>query len=150
VRLRAAVLSAASPGPVPSFAFGPITAPYAGDMTLIQDRPSAARVGDQVYVAWESSSPADASAGEQVFVTRIALDPSQPNGLAQDEEMRLPVGGPIRWNSNVHLASSPLAPSGALMSVWESADESSSLAVTDLMLDFRPSPFVFLPSGGDR
>jgi hypothetical protein len=135
---------------VPSFDFGPITAPYAGDTSLVQHRPSATRVGDQVYVAWESSSPLDASSGENVFVARIALDAGKPNGLTQDEEVRLPLGAAdARWNSGIHLASSQLFPSGALISAWESTRDGSSRAAVDLMLDFRPAPFVFLPAAGD-
>jgi hypothetical protein len=147
-RLRAAILSTTSPGPVTAFAFGPTLAPYATDSTLGQRRPSAVRVGDQEYVAWENSPAAGAAAGEQVFVTRVALDPARPNGLAQDQEMQLPFGAPGAGSqSNVRLGASTLFPGGALISTWESASSGASRATPDLMLDFRPSPFVFLPAG---
>ena len=148
-RLQAAVLDVASPGMVSPFAFGPTLAPYATATGLTQRRPAATRVGDQVYAAWEMASPADASAGEQVFVTRVALSPGQPNGIARDQEMRMPyAGGGAAWQSNVHLGVSTLFPAGALVTTWESASDGSSRAVTDLLLDFRPSPFVFL-AGSD-
>ena len=144
-RLRAAVLDVASPGMVTPFAFGPTLAPYAAGTALNERRPAAARVGDQIYAAWEMSPPADASAAEQVFVTRVALSAGPSSGIAQDEEMRLPYGSAgVRWQSNVHLGVSTLFPAGALITTWESASDGSSRAIPDLLLDLRPSPFVFL------
>jgi cysteine-rich repeat protein len=147
-RLRAAVLSATSPGPVGTFALGPRLAGYASDPTLKQARPSAARVGDESFVAWENASPGDAVAGETVFLTRVAFDPAQPNGIVQDDEMRLPFGtAGAGWQTNPHVGVSTLAPAGALVSVWESASNGSARATSDLMLDLRPTPFVFASTG---
>jgi hypothetical protein len=146
-RLRAAVLSTSSPGLAQTFSFDPLAAASL-EPSLEQHFPSAARVGDSMYVAWQSSSPADAGAGEQAFVMRVVLDPAASNGVRWDEEIRLPYPTGGGWQSNVHLASSPLFPDGALISTWETASDGTSRASTDVMLDFRPSPFVFLGSTG--
>jgi hypothetical protein len=145
-RLRAAILSTSAPGLVQPFPFGPLAAAY-HDPSLEQRRPGAAHVGDQHYLSWESTSP---GGGSTVFLTRVSLDPGQPNGIRQDEEIRVPYPSGAGWQSNVHLAASPLFPAGALISVWETASDGTSRASTDVMLDFRPSPFVFLgPAGSD-
>lgn len=62
-RLRGAVLDVASPGATTSFPLAPQVEPHASDPSLGQSQPALARVGDQVFLAWRSSSvPADANA----------------------------------------------------------------------------------------
>jgi hypothetical protein len=142
-RLSAAVIDTAASTPVTAFSVAPFAAEFA-DPSLAQRRPAAARVGDVAYLAFETQSPADAGAGAQLFLERVAFDASQPNGVLRDQEMRLPYPAGGTTSSNVHFAASALFPTGALISTWEEANR----AGVDLALDFRPSPFVFLRDAG--
>jgi hypothetical protein len=148
IQLRAAVLSTDAPGAVATFDLGPDLGPLA-DPTASVHGPCAARVGDDVYVGWMSVPSSGASEGEQAFVARVTLDPSQANGLASEEELRMPYPSGGGFQSNIHLAASSLFPGGALLTAWEGASDGTSRATSDVMLDVRPSPFVFLPVAND-
>jgi len=141
-RLRAAVLSTEEQGEVDAAAWSSLLEPYASDTTLAQRRPSAARVGERVYVAWESTSPLGSGEGTDAFVARVELDPDGEM-LVQDTETTLPFGflhpGAQR---NPRIAASPLFPEGAVIALWEDVEQPGGGST--LTLDFRPSPFVTL------
>jgi hypothetical protein len=138
---------------VQAFLMGPeVASGSASDPSVKQRRPSAVRVGDDCYVAWESTSPASAGgSGAQASLSRVAFDASAPDRVRQDPPIHLPYPAGGGWPSHVHLAASPLFPAGALISAWEAASDGTLRATSDVELDFRPSPFVFLarPDAGD-
>ncbi len=180
-QLRAAVLSTGSPGKVTSFRLTPArvddvsdagaadTLDAGGDVDddasgrppapplyamLDQRRPSAARVGDVVYVAWQNALPRELGVGDRLVVATATLDATSEHKVVFGSEMRLPYGlPPAGAQTNPRLGVSPLFPAGALATVWETrAAETDGGTAGALMLDFRPSPFVFLGEGdrGDR
>jgi len=143
-RLMWAVASASAPGEiaVSPLDVGPPAAPATG---ASQRRPSATRVGDRIYLAWTSTA-AGPSGDEQVLLATATADETAAGGVAFGAPMPLPRGDDASgWRRNLRLGASPLFPAGAVISTWESASDGSSLARVDLMLDLRPSSFVFLP-----
>jgi len=144
-RLRVAVLSASSPGAVESFELAPRLTAYAMDAMRSLAKPSAARVGDRVYLAWESWTNAVEPTDREAFLAEIELDPTDATKIVQHVETPLPRGAQSTGRIGPRLAASPLFPKGALISVWEDRTQASGpLDPSWLMLDFRPSPFVFL------
>lgn len=144
-QLRVAVLDTASPGMVDAQPFGPLDAPLAGDTSLPQRRPSAVRVQDHVYVGWENASGHGAQPATQVLIARMELS-ANGSTLMQSEELRLPLAlAHVGDQQNLRLGGSQLFPDGALITVWEQPFGGALLGA-DLMLDFRPSPFVMLPA----
>jgi hypothetical protein len=146
-RLRAALLSFSAPGPVTSAVFARELEPYAADATLTMRRPSAVRAGDDVYVAWEGESENSDPLADEVFLARVRRDPQGASQLSEELLFRLPHDsartGPQR---NARVATSPLFPGGALITTWEDESRNPPRAGAELMLDFRPVPFVMLPS----
>jgi hypothetical protein len=146
-RLRAALLDTAAPGEVSPFELIPLTAPYSSDATLAQRRPSLARVGDQLFLAWESASPLGDARGQETWIERLQWSPDHPTTLDMPHEEPLPLKAPTDGNQeNPRLGTSPLFPGGALITLWED----HSLAISgrpspDIMLGFRPVPWVTLP-----
>ena len=136
-QLRASVLSIDEPGAVSSF---PIFADDSGGPLEHQIRPNAVRVGAISYVGWQTAS----AAGTRSFVAQVALAIGQMNDLSLGAKLELPIVPTPGTRANLHLAASSLFPGGALISLWESTGEAS--AATALTMDFRPSPFVFLPN----
>lgn len=145
-RLRVALLSTASPGTVTATDWTPLLSPYSSDETLAQRRPSAARAGDIAYVAWQSESPAGSSLSDEVFVARVDFD-AKNDSLIQQAEMALPLGQSRDGaQQNPRVGVSELFPYGALITLWEDAGAASGNLEPELMIDFRPSPFVTLPA----
>jgi hypothetical protein len=141
-RVRAAVLMPSSAGAVEPFAVDPSLAPYATDPASTQRGPRAVRIGGQAYLAWESSWSGDGSAGDHFFLAPVRLDSTEPHGVALGPEVGLPLGAPaVGIQSNGHLGASDLYPQGALIFVWEDP----STARSNVIVDFRPAPFVELP-----
>jgi hypothetical protein len=77
----------------------------------------------------------------------ISFSYGSPDTVNQLEERALPVTAPQSGDQeNPVLATSSLYPEGALISVWE--DKSGAYGdwpSPELVLGFRPSPFVDLP-----
>ncbi len=106
-----------------------------------QRRPSAARVGDVVYVAWQNALPRELGVGDRLVVATATLDTTSEHKVVFGSEMRLPYGlPPAGAQTNPRLGVSPLFPSGTLATVWESrAAETDGGTAGALMLDFgRP------------
>jgi cysteine-rich repeat protein len=140
--LRAAVLNTSSPGPVGTSAFGLTFESSDAAAISSSAKPSATRVGDTVYVAWESSTNVgnpNVSAG---LVATVELDPLDPTNIVW--KLAVPQSGVARLGPR--LAAAPLFPGGALISLWEVPRNDGSQHSNQLVLDFRPSPFVFLPA----
>jgi len=138
-RLFWAVADTAAPGPLAVRALDAAAAPPS---SVSQRRPTATRAGESVYLGWTETDGTGA-AGERVFLAAVA--PDAVAGFAIGAPMALPRGATAGgWRRNLHLTASTLFPAGAVISTWESASDGSSLAAVDLVLDFRPSPFVFL------
>ena len=104
--------------------------------------------GDIVYVGWQFEDDTDAGSIDRVFVATAELDATSPGGLRLRDELLLPPA-PLAAGAgkigNMRLAASPLFPSGALISAWE---QTTAAHATTLVLDLRPSPFVFLNGEG--
>jgi hypothetical protein len=128
--------------------FEPAAPASGSDVTLHQSRASAVRVGDIVYAGWQFEDDTDAGSIDRVFVATAELDATSPGGLRLRDELLLPPA-PVAVGAgkigNMRLAASPLFPSGALISAWE---QTTATHATTLVLDLRPSPFVFLNGGG--
>lgn len=137
-RLRASVLSASAPGSVNSVPWLPLSAPDAPGVA--QQRPSAMRVGERIYVAWQSASMDEPAPGVRAFLSEVEFD-AETGELIQHDERTLPLAAaPSGSQANPRLGASALFPEGALITVWEDAN------APVLQLDFRPSPFVTLPA----
>ena len=144
-RLRVAVLSASAPGDVSTSELAPLRAPYADDASLSQRRPSAARVGERVYVAWEQASPPGDAHGRRAIIAPLQFD-SASQILVQGEERALALDAGLDGDQlNPRVAASELFPEGALVSVWEDAPAGTSArSRAPIALELRPSPFVTL------
>jgi hypothetical protein len=142
-RLRAAIANVNAPGLLTPFSVdaGPDAAMPADGVS--QHRPAATRLGDAVYVGWTNSSR-DGSVGDRVFLSEVGSISS--TALTFGAARTLPLGASEQtpWQSNLRLGASSLFPGGAVIAVWERAMDASALTTVDLMLDLRPSPFVFL------
>ena len=146
-RLYTAIVDIARAGLLQPVAFVPKTSPYDRDTGLRQRRPAAARVGDRLFLAWETDSAAGDPLGTEAFLAEVSWSPSAPTALRQLEEWPMPLTLPRRGDQRrPALAESPLFPQGALIMLWD--DESRMLPerpLPDVMLGFRPTPFVVLP-----
>ena len=140
------MLDVNAPGSLSSWRLTPLTEPYATDPSLSQSRPDAVRVGERIYVAWESESPSGDARMEQVWLQELNWSSGEPDVIQTVNEWRLPVTAEsLPEQRRPVLGASPLFPGGALIAVWE--DHSGSVAdrpLPDLMLSFRPVPFVLL------
>jgi cysteine-rich repeat protein len=143
-RLRIAILDSAKPGEVDSTSLAMKTSPYADEPTLAQRRPSAVAVGNRFFVAWEMESPGDVRFLTDAWFQEITW--SEAQGISPAHEWRAPRDAArFGHQHNPSLASSPLIPDGALIAVWEDDfGDRSSGADADLVLRFRPVPFVTL------
>ena len=126
--------------------FSPATPPYDVDASLRQRRPVAARAGNRIFVAWESESPLGDPLRAEFWVAEIGWSANEPQVIRRLGEWPAPAGAfRVGDQKSPALASSPLFPGGALITVWE--DHSHLLPgrpSPDLMLNFRPIPFVSL------
>ena len=149
-RLRIALLDVTTTGTIEASEFVPSTQPYASDTRLRQRRPAATRVGNRIFLAWENESPLGDPLQDQFWVSEIEWSPTDPKAIRRLGEWPAPVDAfRLGHQKSPALAASPLFPDGALISVWE--DHSGLLAgrpSPDLMLNFRPVPFVTLADGG--
>ena len=140
-RLRLALLSIAMPGEVEVLEFVPTLEPYADDATLAQRRPAATRAGARVYLAWESESPDFDERASELFVARVELD-AEDESFVQHPEQPFPPGVSRAGSQrNPHLASNDLFPEGAVIMLFEDRPLGAN---SDVLLDYRPSPFVWL------
>jgi hypothetical protein len=151
-RLRAAVVDvmATATETLESTEILPAMEPYDRDFNLRQRRPTAARVGDRIFVAWETESPLADPLRAEFFVAELGWSPSEPRAIRKIGEWPAPADA-IRMGDQKSpaLAASPLLPGGALITLWE--DHSRLLSgrpTADLMFEFRPVPFVRLLDDG--
>jgi hypothetical protein len=70
-RLRIAVVDVDRGGIVSSSPLVPKSPPYDTDTTLRQGRPAAARVGERVFVAWDTESPQGDPLGHEAWLAEI-------------------------------------------------------------------------------
>jgi hypothetical protein len=151
-RLRVAVVDITVDETLESIVVRPSTAPYDGDETLRQRRPAATRVGDRLFIAWETESPLADPLRSEYWVAELGWSANEPRRIQKLAEWPARADA-IRSGDQKSpaLAASPLFPGGALITVWE--DHSRQLAgrpAADLMLDFRPVPFVALGDAASR
>jgi len=146
-RFRYAVLDMQKPGLVASQPFVPLTSPYDSNATLSQGRPNAARVGNRWFLAWQTASPFGDSLGGEVFIDEISWSANAPDRITQAHEWPLQVDAArLGDQAKPALGVSPLGPDGALITVWEdSSGGGSQNPRPDIVLGFRPVPFVTLP-----
>lgn len=71
-RLHAAILDAAFPGAVQSFALKPLVAPYSIDDTLSQTQPSLEVFRDRLFVGWRSEAVPGAANGEELWKREVS------------------------------------------------------------------------------
>jgi hypothetical protein len=144
-RLRTAVLDRAAPTAVTSAPLATLM-PNNQDESLDQRRPAAVRVGDRLFVSWQSESPNGDALRDEVWLQEITWDPADPDRLEPADERPLQVSAPrLGDQRNPTFAASPLFPQGALITLWE--DWSGLLEnspTPDVVLGFRPVPFVTL------
>jgi hypothetical protein len=148
-RLRFAIVDTAAPGTVEASMFLPTTPPYDRDETLRQRRPAAARVNDRLFVAWETESALGDPLLSEFFVAEIGWSAGEPHVIRSIAEWPAPADAFRSGDQKgPALAASRLFPGGALITVWE--DHSRLLTgrpSPELMLNFRPVPFVLLADG---
>lgn len=145
-RLRVAVLRIGAPGGVTSQPWLPLHEPYASNVALAQRRPSATRVGDELFVTWEQESPRGDERSDEVLVQRLSWSADAPNVLVSLEERVLQNNAPSAGDQrNPKLAPTPLFPGGALITLWEDhSRELPTRPVPEIVLGLRPVPFVDL------
>jgi hypothetical protein len=143
-RVRTAILDSAATGPVTTRPLVTVAPSHDGSGALEQGRPAAVRAGDRIFLAFEMKTP-----GANPLLTDAWLQQlqwSQDGGLEVVREWHLPADMTRSGHQrNPALADSPLPPGSALLCVWEddSGDRARG-ADTDLVLRFRPVPFVTL------
>jgi hypothetical protein len=93
-KLRAAVLDTASPGTASA---SDITAMAGGESaaSLSQGRPTAARVGDRIYVGWHTEAPLANAIGEELWIKALSWNASQATIDFSSAEEPLP-----RWQAD--------------------------------------------------
>jgi len=147
---RVAVIDVTVPGSIVSSELVPLTPPYDGDRTLRQSRPAATRVGDRIFVAWQTEGPLADPLESELWVGELGWSVTDPSAVTLLREWPVPPDTPrVGDQENPGLAAAPLFPGGALIRVWE--DDSRTLAgrpSPDVLLSFRPVPFLVLGDGG--
>jgi hypothetical protein len=142
-RLRHMVLRTDAVGEVLTTPLTALTALYADDTTLTQRRPTAVRVEEEVFIAWEQESPLADERSDEVLLQRLTWDDAE---LVQHDERALPEdGSTVGSQGNPKLAASPLFPGGAVILAWENVmAESGAGLLGDVMFTLRPVPLVDL------
>lgn len=145
-KLRMAIARRGTAGELTPLPLLPLTAPYDTDVDLAQRRPSLARVGDDIFLAYESESPPSDAAGRETFLQRLAWSSSDPSTLVQAEERLLQDDAPTELDQqNPRLAATPLFPGGGLLSVWEEhGGVSPDRPDPDVLMSLEPLPVVTL------
>lgn len=147
-----AAADAGAPGSIVSQPPEIMTSPYDSDASLEQRRPSAVRVGDRVFIGWETESPLNDPLESEIWLQEIGWNADAPGVIEVLDEEPVQVDA-TRMGDQLDpgLAASPLFPEGALITVWEDySQDLSGQGSADLVLGFRPTPFVTLarPDGG--
>jgi hypothetical protein len=145
-RLRAAVLDTASPGEVDPELVVAIAAPYSTDDGLSQRRPGLVRVGDELFLVWESTSPLGDARANEILLQSLAWTPDDPELLSVTDERSVPTDAPTDGDQqNPRLGASPLFPGGALIVLFEDHTGSDiTRPLPDVSLALRPIPWVTL------
>jgi cysteine-rich repeat protein len=149
-RLAAFVIDVNAPDEPVSVALEPHFQPYAGDGSLAQHRPSLARVGAQLFLAWQTASPLGDPVDQELFVRELVWNPETPGEVAVAAENTLLIdwmhGG--KQQSPV-LAGVSLGNGEALLSVFEHGDvRPGSKVIPELVLGFVPWPRPAVESTG--
>lgn len=147
-KLRAAIVSRAHDGEVLSMPLLPLSAPYDALETVEQRRPSLARIGDALFLVFESATEPGEPVARELFLQHLGWSSDTADVLMQLEETRLPHGAqPANELRNPRLAATQLYPSGALVALWELHGEAATdRPDPDLRIALRPVPFVTLPT----
>jgi hypothetical protein len=148
MRLRGAILSTAGPGGVEAEPFDPQVEPYASETALSVRSPRLARVGARIYLAFESEGILGDAMGSEVWVQELEWsgDPPELNRTLE-EPMQLDASR-VGDQLLPALASSSLAPLGALVTVWEEHGVATvHETFPDIAFGLRPVPFVHLGGG---
>jgi len=137
-RLRAAILDAATPGPVQSFSLPPLVAPYS-DATISQQRPTLVRVAGKIYLSWQSGSAPDDPLVSEVWLAELAWSSVDPTTLVREPEV--PLGGTasrLGPQQEPSLGAAPLLSNGALITTFENGTGQR----TELAVAFRAVPLL--------
>ncbi|MDX2054199.1 MAG: hypothetical protein SFV15_17495 [Polyangiaceae bacterium] len=137
-RLRGAILDNAAPGPVQSFPLPPLVAPFS-DATISQQRPTLARVGDRIYLSWQSGSPPCDPLSGEVWIQELAWSSVGPTMLVREPEV--PLGGiasRLGSQQEPSIGAAPLLSNGALISAFENGVGSRA----ELVVALKPVPFL--------
>jgi hypothetical protein len=148
-RLRLAIADSAAPGELDWFSLPALVEPYASDDSLAQTRPALVRVGERIFLSWQTQSPAESGAEQQVFLSQVGWDAPDSLTVAEEQLLAQDTDGSGDQVSAV-LAASPLYPEGALVAAWEdSGPFVGPETLPDLVINVRPTPFVTLPALGE-
>jgi len=146
-RLRTAVVDVTRSGadPIVSSSFVSRTPPN-DDARLRQSRPAATRVGDRIFVAWQTESPLSDPLQSELWLAEVGWSPSEPARVQLLNEWPAVADFPRAGDQiNPALASAPQLSGGALITAWE--DHGRALPgrpAADVLMSFRPVPFVTL------
>ena len=150
-RMSIAVLDRSAPLQVAPPALEPSTPPYDSHSELSQRRPSLTRGENQVFLAWETSSPLDDTGGEELFLRELSWSASMPDGVGVVSERSLL----LEWTSAGDqqmpaIAAGKVGYDVVLASVFEHAEAlPDSKIVPDIVLGFEPWSTLSVPVAGD-
>jgi hypothetical protein len=137
--LRFAILERSKVGQLQSVEVRLVLPGTSAEQPFSHRRPSMVRIGDQIYMSWESASP-DAPRETLALLARVELS---NDAVAVVDVMVLPRdGAEAAAQRSPHLAVSALSPRGALAFVWE--QQPAGAIETELGVVLRPWPFVML------
>jgi hypothetical protein len=142
-RARSSLLRLDSPGEVADVPLPVLVGPIEG-ADYEAYGPRAVNVRGRIYIAWETLLP---GFEDNHAVDMLELAVSAGGHLEPVGQWELPIEGDITHDRrSPALASSPLIPEGAVITLWE--DHSAALAsrpTPDVFMSVRPSPIVELP-----
>jgi cysteine-rich repeat protein len=145
-RVRLALLDTSRPGEVSSAALVPLMAPFSSDPSLPHSRPDAVRVGDRIFVAWETERTLGDPLGTDLILQELRWSEDAPDVIVTAEEFPLIVEGPLPGDQRrPALGATRLFPEGALVTAWEDWSALPGRPVPDLWMALRPVPIVTLP-----
>src|SRR5690606_11808753 len=84
-RLSGVVLNADTPQELSMVELEPALAPYDADPTLAQRRPGLARLGSQLFLAWQTESPLGDERSQELFLRELSWSADEPNVLNLNE-----------------------------------------------------------------
>src|SRR6185369_5279351 len=144
-RLHAAILDAATPGAVASFAIPPAQNAYAGAPAIDQSEPSLLAFPDHLLLSWRSGAVLGDPKDSELWSRRIPFTVSADSLTVDPSHIEVPLvrteAHRVGDQSTFRVLGTNLWPSGGLVAAWTDHGRSfHSAGAPDVAVEFLPEP----------